>query len=295
MMNHLAPEFSRNLGFISTDEQDRLNQSSVAIAGAGGDGGMLALQLARLGVGELRLADPDPFEAENINRQAACTVDTIGVNKAVAVGDYVKSINPDINVVIYEEGITSDNTAEFVSGSDLVIDETEFTIHSLGVRLARAARAEGVPNLMAMNVGFGATVTSFMPDGMTFEKMLGFKDDEPIREIEAKQPDISRWLPYLPPYADLAVFEKVAAEEKSAPSIAPGVAIAASIAASQSLLHLLKDQNNRPDPVAAPKVLMMDAMTGHSKVMKLSRVNHYKSLAKMVTRSKLGLNPRASY
>lgn len=70
MLKPHAPEFERNLGFLTLEEQERINNSVVAIAGAGGDGGLLALQFARLGVGEIRLADPDPFEAENINRQA---------------------------------------------------------------------------------------------------------------------------------------------------------------------------------------------------------------------------------
>jgi molybdopterin/thiamine biosynthesis adenylyltransferase len=294
-MHNLTPEFSRNLGFLSESEQHILTNSTVAIAGAGGDGGMLAVQLARLGVGELRLADPDPFELENINRQACATHDTVGENKAVAVGRYAQAINPRMKVAVYDEGITFENVQQFVEGSDLVIDETEFTIHALGVMLARAAREENVPNLMAMNIGFGATVTSFMPNGMTFEKMIGLTEKASIDEIEESQPAISRWLPYIPPYGDLAVFEKVATEEKSAPSIAPGVAMAAGMAATQSLLHLLAGQNNRPSPIKAPKVLVMDAMTGQGKVQKLSRSTHYYSLAKMAVRNKLKLVPKASY
>ena len=84
--------FERNLGFLNEREQETLANSSVAIAGAGGDGGMLAVQLARMGVGEFRLADPDPFEIENINRQAVCNDDTIGMNKADAVADYIYKI-----------------------------------------------------------------------------------------------------------------------------------------------------------------------------------------------------------
>jgi molybdopterin/thiamine biosynthesis adenylyltransferase len=294
-MNIASPEFSRNLGFLSESEQMRLHESTVSIAGAGGDGGELAIQLARLGVGELRLADPDPFERENINRQACATQATIGENKAIAVGRYVQDINPDIKVDIYEEGISQGNVHEFVKDSSLVIDETEFTLHSLGVMLAREARQQKVSNLMAMNIGFGATVTSFTPNSMTFEKMLGLSETATPQEVEIAAPAISRWLPYIPPYGDLKVFEKVANQEKSAPSIAPGVAMAAGMAATQTLLHLLKDKNNRPAPIVAPDVLVMDAMTGQAKTIKLNRFNHYSSLAKMVIRNKFKLNPQTSY
>lgn len=296
MLNPNDLEFSRNLGFFSVEEQEKLNQSTIAIAGAGGDGGMLAIQLARMGVGNLRLADPDPFEAENINRQAACTTKTVGVNKALAVANYISDINPNIKLEVYDEGITSENVETFVAGSNLVIDETEFTIHAIGVSLARAARKQNVPNLMAMNVGFGTTVTSFLPNkGMSFEKMLGLSETDSLDVIADAEPKISRWLPYIPPYADLDVFKKVATGEKSAPSVAPGVAIAASVASVQSVLHILDGDNNRPKPVHAPEVLMMDAMTGESRRMKLNRRTHYRSLVRTITNNVFGQAPKASY
>jgi molybdopterin/thiamine biosynthesis adenylyltransferase len=287
--------FERNLGFISSEEQQELNDSVVAVAGAGGDGGALALQLARLGVGEIRLADPDTFEAENINRQATCTNDTVGVNKAVSVGDYITRINPDIIVKTYTEGITYDNAAEFVAGSDLLIDETEFTIPDIGVALARAARTEGIPNLMALNVGFGSLVSSYHPEGRTLERQLGIDEDAALEEIAKAEIPLERWVPYLPPYIDLEAFKTVANGEKSAPSVAPGVALAAGTAAVQAMLHLMGEDNKRPAPVWSPHVLSVDAMTGESRVIKHPKISAFKSMAAIAVRSKLGLNPRTSY
>jgi len=288
--------FERNLGFLSSAEQDVIESSSVAIAGAGGDGGMLAVQLARMGVGELRLADPDPFEIENINRQAVCTDGTIGTNKAVAVGDYLKQINPNISVKLFTDGITEANTAEFIRGVDLVIDETEFTMQSLAVMLGREARNQGIPNLTALNIGFGAVVTTYCPDGPTIEKRLGFKEDQSLEEIDEAEVKVDRWLPYLPKYGDLKVLEKVASGEKSAPSIAPGVAIAAAAGSTQAILNLLKGgDNHRPEPVYAPKALVFDVMTGEAKKIKYSRGSHYRHLARMVVANTLHRNPQTSY
>ena len=84
----------RNIGFVTPDEQARLRGLVVAVAGCGGVGAPAAHYLARLGVGELRLADPEDFEASNINRQFAAYVDTIGVNKAEAVAAELRRINP---------------------------------------------------------------------------------------------------------------------------------------------------------------------------------------------------------
>lgn len=287
--------FERNSGFMSEQEMDILGRSTVAVAGAGGDGGALALQLARLGVGHIKLADPDPFEVENINRQAVCTDKTVGVNKAEAVGEYVSSINPVAKVEVYTKGITTENTAQFVDGSDLVIDETEFTMQSLGVMLARESRKRDINVMTALNIGFGAIVSTFKADGVTLEKVLGFSEDQTYEEIDSSEVSLDRWLPYLPNYIDLNSFKKVANGEKSAPSIAPGVALAAGMGSTQAILNLFEGQNNRRLPVYAPKALVMDTMTGRSKQLRFSRLQHYKHLAGIGIKNLLKLNPQASY
>jgi molybdopterin/thiamine biosynthesis adenylyltransferase len=296
----MAPEVERNLGFFTEEEQMRLGTAVVAIAGAGGDGGELALSLARLGFGaqggEIRLADPDTFERENINRQACCTTKTVGVNKAVAVADYIREINPDIKVTTYTEGITRENAEDFVAGSNLLIDETEFTMHAIGVALARTARQHEVPNLQVINVGFGAQVTSYDTDGRyTMERRLGIPETMPLDEVAKQEIPVTRWLAELPSYGDLSVFEKVAKGEKSAPSVVTGVNMAASIASVQALLHVLGPGNNRPEPVYAPQVLSVDAMTGRSRHIRFPRLRVTISMVAMALRSKLGLNPRTSY
>lgn len=295
MLKPHAPEFERNLGFMTVEEQERLNNSVVAVAGAGGDGGLLALEFARLGVGEIRLADPDPFEVENINRQACCTVDTVDVNKAEAVGAYINKINPNIKTVIFTEGITEDNVEEFVQDSDLMVDETEFTLHAIGTMLARQARKNGIGNLQALNIGFGTQISSYHPEGRTFEEVLGLDPRAPIDEIREQDVPITNWLARVPRYADLAVFEKVASGEISAPSVAPGVALAAGAGSTQGFLHLVGQDNNRPKPVYAPSVLYIDAMNPELKVIKHPKISIQISLAKMALRSKLGLNPKTAY
>lgn len=184
-------QFERNLGFYSREEQERLWNSTVAIAGAGGDGGELAITLARAGVRKFRLADPEVFGVENLNRQAGSGYDVIGHNKAEVVARYLRSLNAEVEV--YTEGVTAENVDEFVRGADLVLDETEYTMPQLGVLLARAARSHNLPVLMALNVGFGSYTTSFDPNGQTFEEYLGL---EPNLEIEAyadKEVPIGKW------------------------------------------------------------------------------------------------------
>src|SRR5579864_2096593 len=86
--------FSRNLGLISVEEQQRLRNSRVAVPGLGGVGGVIAVTLARLGIGRFTIADPDVFEVRNFNRQYGATCATVGLSKAQVMDKIVRDINP---------------------------------------------------------------------------------------------------------------------------------------------------------------------------------------------------------
>ena len=79
--------FSRNLGWVTEAEQERLRHRRVAIAGLGGVGGVHLLALTRLGIGKFHIADHDRFELVNFNRQAGATVDTLGRPKVDVMAD----------------------------------------------------------------------------------------------------------------------------------------------------------------------------------------------------------------
>ena len=72
--------FSRNIGWVTADEQRVLRGKRIAIAGMGGVGGLHLLALTRLGIGKFSIADPDTFELANFNRQVAahCRLPRIG-------------------------------------------------------------------------------------------------------------------------------------------------------------------------------------------------------------------------
>src|SRR5687767_3045849 len=76
-----ATAFSRNIGWLTEAEQERLRHKRVAIAGMGGVGGVHLTTLARLGIARFSIADLDTFELANFNRQAAATVSTLGCPK----------------------------------------------------------------------------------------------------------------------------------------------------------------------------------------------------------------------
>ena len=292
-----APEFARNMGFWDEDEQQAIIDANVAIAGVGGDGYHLGLRLAQMGVRTFDVADPEVFEPENANRVPGATTETYGRKKVDVFREQVLRINPDADVRVYEEGVTPENVARILGRATLALDESELTHLEIGTAWAREARRLGIPNMMVMNVGFAAQVTSFDPldKKHTFERMMGFSNDEPLEKVAERKLDLSRCVPYLPPYGDIESLKAVE-EGASLPSIAQGVDVAASMGASQAFLHIVRGvSKHRPEPIWAPRMAYMDAYNFKSGVTSHPRLSHYRTLSKMVMRNVLHLNPRASY
>jgi molybdopterin/thiamine biosynthesis adenylyltransferase len=161
--------FSRNIGLVSAEEQQRLRAARVAIAGLGGVGGAHALALARLGVGRFALADFDTFEVANFNRQVGATVVSLNRPKVEVMAEAILAVNPTADLRLFPAGVDGSNIDEFLDGSVAAVDGVDFFNMDARRLLFRQARQRGVPALTAAPIGFGATLHVFMPDGMSFD------------------------------------------------------------------------------------------------------------------------------
>lgn len=293
----VSPEFRRNLGFWRLSEQFLLQESTIAIAGAGGDGFDLAVALVMMaGPKEVRIADPETFVPENSNRVAWANNDTYGRLKVDALSETIAKIRPETRVVAFADGVTVDNVDDFVAGADLVLDESELRYLHVGTALARTARRHGVPNLLVMNIGFGAIATSFAPNSRhTFERMMGLPPGISLEEAATRTADLSRCVPYVPSYGDLDTFRATVAGAPL-PSVVQGVKAAVSLGATEALLHLTRgDGNRRRSPVFAPSWAYSDPMSLTSGRMRFARAQHWARATVLASRSRLGWNPRTSY
>ena len=282
-------QFERNAPFVSKEQQAKLGVSTVSLAGVGGDGGELAIALAKLGVRYFRVADPEFFGVENLNRQAGASYATIGHNKAEVIADMLRDLGAVVTV--YPGGITAENIDEFVEGADLIADETEFTMPELGVMLARSARRYNVPTIMTLNVGFGSYTTSFDPNGMKFEEYLGLDADMPLDQIAKQEVSLSKWAPHIPSYADTNLLTDVQRGVISTPTVVPGVLIAAGDATTQALAHLVAGiEPSRESWIKwAPHGKAIDVIDGSIEVK--SRARHFAlSVAIAALRTKFGKN-----
>ncbi len=118
----LPARYQRNRQMIATEQQLKLLKSQVAVVGCGGLGGYLIEELARLGVGRLRVIDPDVFEEHNLNRQLLSTIDNIGTSKVSAAVKRVQQINPAVCVDPRQVKVGLDNGTALLTGMDVVVD-----------------------------------------------------------------------------------------------------------------------------------------------------------------------------
>ncbi len=118
--------FSRNIGWVTRDEQARLRQSRVAIAGLGGVGGIHLLTLARLGVGQFTVADFDDFDIANFNRQAGAMVSTLQRPKSEVLVEMARDINPELDIRVFPQGVSADNMDDFLRDVDIYVDGLDF-------------------------------------------------------------------------------------------------------------------------------------------------------------------------
>ena len=103
------------------DIQQKLDRTSVGIAGLGGLGSNIAVHLARLGVGRLVLVDFDTVDVTNLNRQHY-TMKDIGVPKTLALLEQLEEINPYLQYEPYTERVIPANVTRMFAGCDVVCE-----------------------------------------------------------------------------------------------------------------------------------------------------------------------------
>lgn len=131
---------TRNIGFVTADEQEKLRGATVFVCGTGGMGGACILGLVRAGVGKLIIADLDAFEVSNLNRQVFAFLQTMDRHKAEATAEIARQINPDIEIEVHSGDWTSQVDA-LISRAVIVVNGTDDLGASL--LLYRRARALG--------------------------------------------------------------------------------------------------------------------------------------------------------
>jgi molybdopterin/thiamine biosynthesis adenylyltransferase/rhodanese-related sulfurtransferase len=107
---------------VGEEGQSKLLESRVLLVGAGGLGSPAALYLAAAGVGTIGIVDFDVVDASNLQRQILHTVDRVGRPKVESAEVMIRALNPDVEVIPYQERLSASNVLDIMKGYDLVVD-----------------------------------------------------------------------------------------------------------------------------------------------------------------------------
>jgi adenylyltransferase/sulfurtransferase len=146
---------------VGSSGQRKLLEAKVLIVGAGGLGSPVALYLTLAGVGTIGIVDFDDVDVSNLQRQILHTDSDIGRPKVQSAKDTLEAYNKDVNVILHEVPLMSDNAMEIMSQYDVIINGVDnFATRYL---VNDAAYLSGKPLVDGSILLFDGQATVFIP------------------------------------------------------------------------------------------------------------------------------------
>lgn len=235
---------TRNLGFVTPEEQALLKQARVFIPGVGGMGGAAFMLLVRAGVGSFAIADIDTFEVSNLNRQVFANLDSVGASKVDVAAEGARRINPELKLEVLG-GEWLERIEDLAARYPVIINGTDDAQASVRTyRVARAARATVID-------AYAATLPSVYvvrPDDPRPEERMRYptvgKDWRAITDAD-RQVCLNRELEWALThsnthrYVDLAIAAELAAGKRKRFSFAPMVVTTGALMAYEAVRLIL--------------------------------------------------------
>lgn len=207
-------------------------------------GSNIAELLIRLGVGHIRIADPDTIDVSNLNRQVIANLNTVGIGKTEASVAELRNIAKDFELVAYNQGITGDMAEEFVNGLDIVIDEIDVFPLRAHVHLQRAARKNNLPIYSCYIIGGGIRFYKFEGNDYTFEDFIGH--DESLWDNPTLPHIMNIFADYMPNYLGENARGSIGSNiEKNGyvPIFGPSTQVGHGLVANRIIVDVLKAKN----------------------------------------------------
>lgn len=144
--------FDRTQMLLGAKALNLIKQKKVIVFGVGGVGGFTIESLVRAGIQTIAIVDYDTVDITNINRQIIALHSTIGRKKAEVMAERIKDINPEAEVRVYAEKLTSDNIEIFrLSEYDYIVDAIDDVPGKL--LLISQAKQLNIPIISSMGTG----------------------------------------------------------------------------------------------------------------------------------------------
>src|SRR5271170_6376494 len=103
----------------------KITAASVLCIGAGGLGSPIAMYLAAAGIGKIGIVDFDTVDFSNLQRQIIHGTPDVGRPKGESARETINHINPNVEVVLHNTRITSENALEIIAPYDIIVDGTD--------------------------------------------------------------------------------------------------------------------------------------------------------------------------
>lgn len=178
----------RNGTTISPEERPLLKSKKIFIAGSGGLGGYILEMLLRVGVGEIRIADPDVFDPSNLNRQLLSREDLMGVSKSESAAARASLVNSEVKMTAFKERVTSENAVKLIGDADIVMDALDSA--AARIVLETAAAEIGIPMIHGAIAGWYGQVSAVFPGDKTMRKLYGDNNESGL-EAELGNPSFT--------------------------------------------------------------------------------------------------------
>lgn len=233
---------NRNIGLLTESQQETLKNTTIALFGLGGLGGVIGEIFVRSGVGSLKIVDHDKFDPTNLNRQIYSFQDTIGRLKTDVTEEFLKKINPEVKIEKFIE-VTTKNINQILKNASVAVLAIDSAKPCLII--SRATRKLGIPLVEGWAIPYG-NVRVLTKDSPSLEEAYKLptigKDIDAISDEDLKNLKLSM-LASLKKIEGVEEFYPPAAIEKIAkgqiPSFAPLVWLTAVLMALETLKIIL--------------------------------------------------------
>ena len=149
--------------------QRKLLDAKVLVVGAGGLGSPAAYYLAAAGVGSLGIVDHDLVDESNLQRQILHNTSRVGRPKVESAAQTIRELNPDVDVVMHDDVLTSENAMEIIGKYDVIVNgcdnfPTRYLVNDACVFLRK-------PMVDGSVLKFEGMVKVFLPDSGCYRCM----------------------------------------------------------------------------------------------------------------------------
>lgn len=155
---------------VGVSGQERLQQASVLVVGAGGLGCAVLPYLCAAGVGRITIVDHDRVQESNLHRQPLYRMRDLGLPKVAAAKAALQALNPGVLIETLPDRLTPSNVSLVLRSADVVVDGADsFAVtYTLSDECHRVSK----PLVSASVLGLSGYVGSFCAEAPSYRAVF---------------------------------------------------------------------------------------------------------------------------